>query len=540
MIQVQTTEERSAKYASTSLSERVTPSSRSSKSSRSGDHRRSRRDSTEYRDRSEQSPRHGRDYRDYDNKRSRYESSRRTPGIAHLQIGGYFDFAPQHTMNESAVALPKRNFVAFLLPCKENDAIEPRIDSALMSMRLSETAFLQVYFAPDEVHTAIVTCGGLCPGLNTVIREIVCALYHMYGVTKVLGIDGGEEVIQVGWNPQNETILASCVLQTTNCLDLSRNDTNKHGLIVASKDEVAMEHNMPKAMTSGIHLSNTWEDINLLDDMLQGLADSSKKLQPTLSSHFDPCTPMVTMMKKKKAELEEFYDYNSRRDQRPSELDVPHKALLAARVDGLANRTLVIRDMYYGGTNLSGLLEPKVSSYFGQITWIQGGVTSLDGRNIQEAIDFDLKNLESGVLLTAQLSAFGFQVSPIAPSGPQGFYGVPPSNNNRNNNNNNRGNRNNSRGKLVTTTTEVVVMVVNLIRHPPKTQCMALAIDVVLVTFHHNALIVTLLLFALGHPLNLQIPVLNPLMPLQIGIQTLEQIVMRHLIRSDGQFRGIL
>ncbi|GJW40851.1 hypothetical protein Tco_0066696 [Tanacetum coccineum] len=86
----QTTEERSAKYASTSLSERVTPSSRSSKSSRSGDHRRSRRDSTEYRDRSEQSPRHGRDYRDYDNKRSRYESSRRTPGIAHLQIGGYF------------------------------------------------------------------------------------------------------------------------------------------------------------------------------------------------------------------------------------------------------------------------------------------------------------------------------------------------------------------------------------------------------------------------------------------------------------------
>lgn len=49
----------------------------------------------------------------------------------------------------------------------------------------------RVYFAPDEVHACIVTCGGLCPGLNTVIREIVCALYHMYGVTKVLGIDGG-------------------------------------------------------------------------------------------------------------------------------------------------------------------------------------------------------------------------------------------------------------------------------------------------------------------------------------------------------------
>lgn len=47
----------------------------------------------------------------------------------------------------------------------------------------------QVYFESDEVHACIVTCGGLCPGLNTVIREIVCGLSHMYGVKKVLGID---------------------------------------------------------------------------------------------------------------------------------------------------------------------------------------------------------------------------------------------------------------------------------------------------------------------------------------------------------------
>ncbi|KAK1354834.1 ATP-dependent 6-phosphofructokinase [Heracleum sosnowskyi] len=49
----------------------------------------------------------------------------------------------------------------------------------------------QVYFESDEVHACIVTCGGLCPGLNTVIREIVCGLYNMYGVKKVVGIDGG-------------------------------------------------------------------------------------------------------------------------------------------------------------------------------------------------------------------------------------------------------------------------------------------------------------------------------------------------------------
>ncbi|KAG5034405.1 hypothetical protein JHK87_009315 [Glycine soja] len=49
----------------------------------------------------------------------------------------------------------------------------------------------KVYFKSDEVHACIVTCGGLCPGLNTVIREIVCGLSYMYGVNKVLGIDGG-------------------------------------------------------------------------------------------------------------------------------------------------------------------------------------------------------------------------------------------------------------------------------------------------------------------------------------------------------------
>ncbi|PNY16955.1 6-phosphofructokinase 3-like protein [Trifolium pratense] len=49
----------------------------------------------------------------------------------------------------------------------------------------------KVYFRSDDVVACIVTCGGLCPGLNTVIREIVCGLSYMYGVDKVLGIDGG-------------------------------------------------------------------------------------------------------------------------------------------------------------------------------------------------------------------------------------------------------------------------------------------------------------------------------------------------------------
>ena len=36
-----------------------------------------------------------------------------------------------------------------------------------------------------------MTCGGLCPGLNTVVREIVCTLWFQYGVRDILGVEGG-------------------------------------------------------------------------------------------------------------------------------------------------------------------------------------------------------------------------------------------------------------------------------------------------------------------------------------------------------------
>ncbi|KAK4489383.1 hypothetical protein RD792_005192 [Penstemon davidsonii] len=46
----------------------------------------------------------------------------------------------------------------------------------------------KVCFKSEEVRACIVTCGGLCPGINTVIREIVCGLSSMYGVDQILGI----------------------------------------------------------------------------------------------------------------------------------------------------------------------------------------------------------------------------------------------------------------------------------------------------------------------------------------------------------------
>ncbi|XP_062206794.1 ATP-dependent 6-phosphofructokinase 6-like [Phragmites australis] len=49
----------------------------------------------------------------------------------------------------------------------------------------------RVHFESEEVKACIVTCGGLCPGLNTVIRELVCGLSHMYNVNNVFGIQDG-------------------------------------------------------------------------------------------------------------------------------------------------------------------------------------------------------------------------------------------------------------------------------------------------------------------------------------------------------------
>ena len=48
-----------------------------------------------------------------------------------------------------------------------------------------------VFFDPPKVHVGIVTCGGLCPGSNNVIRTLVMQLYHNYGVRNIHGFRYG-------------------------------------------------------------------------------------------------------------------------------------------------------------------------------------------------------------------------------------------------------------------------------------------------------------------------------------------------------------
>lgn len=51
----------------------------------------------------------------------------------------------------------------------------------------------KIYFDPTKTRCAVVTCGGLCPGLNDVIRALVLQLYHGYGVKNIYGFRYGYE-----------------------------------------------------------------------------------------------------------------------------------------------------------------------------------------------------------------------------------------------------------------------------------------------------------------------------------------------------------
>ncbi len=67
----------------------------------------------------------------------------------------------------------------------------------------------QIYFDPTRVHAAVLTAGGLCPGLNDVIRSIVMTLWHRYGVRQIDGLRFGyrglydnDESLRFALNPE--------------------------------------------------------------------------------------------------------------------------------------------------------------------------------------------------------------------------------------------------------------------------------------------------------------------------------------------------
>ena len=65
----------------------------------------------------------------------------------------------------------------------DTGAAPPAMESAGPRQRL--------FFDPPKLACGIVTCGGLCPGLNNVTRAIVGSLRRHYGVNKVYGFRYG-------------------------------------------------------------------------------------------------------------------------------------------------------------------------------------------------------------------------------------------------------------------------------------------------------------------------------------------------------------
>src|SRR5262245_35226922 len=51
----------------------------------------------------------------------------------------------------------------------------------------------RIFFEASTLSCGIVTCGGLCPGLNDVIRATVMSLYHHYRVRTIFGFPFGYE-----------------------------------------------------------------------------------------------------------------------------------------------------------------------------------------------------------------------------------------------------------------------------------------------------------------------------------------------------------
>ena len=75
----------------------------------------------------------------------------------------------------------------------------------------------KIFFDPSKLKCALVTCGGLCPGLNDIIRAIVLELYYGYGVRHIFGIRYGLQ----GFIPNfNHNLMELTPESVTNILEM--------------------------------------------------------------------------------------------------------------------------------------------------------------------------------------------------------------------------------------------------------------------------------------------------------------------------------
>jgi len=69
----------------------------------------------------------------------------------------------------------------------------------------------RIFFEPAKMRAAIVTCGGLCPGLNDVIRGLTMVLWYRYGVRDILGLRYGYEGLVPSYGHAPMHLTPECV-----------------------------------------------------------------------------------------------------------------------------------------------------------------------------------------------------------------------------------------------------------------------------------------------------------------------------------------
>jgi 6-phosphofructokinase 1 len=87
----------------------------------------------------------------------------------------------------------KANYVTDSQYIRLETGVKPGSQGSLKRGQILECAGPRemLYFTPAHVHAGIVSCGGLCPGINDVIRSIVRCLYYRYGVKRISGVQYG-------------------------------------------------------------------------------------------------------------------------------------------------------------------------------------------------------------------------------------------------------------------------------------------------------------------------------------------------------------
>ena len=100
-----------------------------------------------------------------------------------------------------------------------------------------------IYFDPTKTKVAIVTCGGLCPGLNNVIRGLVMQLYSRYGVKRIIGIKYGYQ----GFIPEYKHDIIELTPELVE-------DIHMHGGTILSSSR---GHQEPKLIVDALERLNT-------------------------------------------------------------------------------------------------------------------------------------------------------------------------------------------------------------------------------------------------------------------------------------------